>query len=99
MSASASGFVPEVELRRFKDLESSFTRCRIYAEVLGGNINSGGAWTRNNGSNPIAVQRCITSAMASAGIKQMKLILLTVIYPHQRQFRNRKLGEAWVEVV
>jgi 3-oxoacyl-(acyl-carrier-protein) synthase len=36
---------------------------RIYAEVLGGNINSGGQ--RGLGTmtapNPIAVQRCITS--------------------------------------
>jgi 3-oxoacyl-(acyl-carrier-protein) synthase len=40
-------------------------------EVLGGNINSGGQ--RGLGTmtapNPIAVQRCITSAMASAGIQ------------------------------
>jgi len=43
---------------------------RIYAEVLGGNINSGGQ--RGLGTmtapNPVAVQKCITDAMTNAGI-------------------------------
>jgi 3-oxoacyl-(acyl-carrier-protein) synthase len=77
-----------------EDLETALSRgVRIYAEVLGGNINSGGQ--RGLGTmtapNPIAVQRCITSAMASAGIQAVDTINghLTV----KRQFRNRKLGE------
>jgi 3-oxoacyl-(acyl-carrier-protein) synthase len=76
-----------------KTLKGSFTRCRIYAEVLGGNINSG--W-RGLGTmtapNPIAVQRCITSAMASAGIQEMKLIFNGHLTAHQRQFKRK--GEA-----
>jgi 3-oxoacyl-[acyl-carrier-protein] synthase-1 len=74
MSASASGFVPGSGAGAFvlEDLETALSRgVRIYAEVLGGNINSGGQ--RGLGTmtapNPIAVQRCITSAMASAGIQ------------------------------
>jgi 3-oxoacyl-(acyl-carrier-protein) synthase len=71
LRASASGFVPGSGAgARFEDLETALSRgVRIYAEVLGGNINSGGQ--RGLGTmtapNPIAVQRCITSAMASAG--------------------------------
>jgi 3-oxoacyl-(acyl-carrier-protein) synthase len=56
---------------RFEDLETALSRgVRIYAEVLGGNINCGqrGLGTMT-APNPIAVQRCITSAMASAGIQ------------------------------
>ena len=74
MSASASGFVPGSGAGAFvlEDLETALSRgVRIYAEVLGGNINSGGQ--RGLGTmtapNPIAVQRCITSAMGSAGIQ------------------------------
>jgi acyl transferase domain-containing protein len=59
-----------------EDLKRLSRGVRIYAEVLGGNINSGGQ--RGLGTmtapNPIAVQRCITSAMALES-KQMKLIL------------------------
>jgi acyl transferase domain-containing protein len=44
MSISASGFVPGsgaggFSIRRF---ETALARSRIYAEVLGGNVNSGG---------------------------------------------------------
>lgn len=54
-----------------EDLETALARgASIYAEVLGGNINSGGQ--RGLGTmtapNPIAVQKCITRAIANAGI-------------------------------
>lgn len=73
MSASASGFVPGSGAGALvlEDLESALARgARIYAEVLGGNLNSGGQ--RGQGSmtapNPGAVQKCITNAIANAGI-------------------------------
>lgn len=73
MSATASGFVPGSGAGALvlEDLESALARgVRIYAEVLGGNVNSGGQ--RGLGTmtapNPIAVQKCITDAMANAGI-------------------------------
>lgn len=74
MSASASGFVPGSGAGAFllEDLESAKKRgATIYAEVLGGHINSGGQ--RNGGSmtapNAEAVQRCIQSAIEDAGVK------------------------------
>ncbi|TDD94879.1 beta-ketoacyl-[acyl-carrier-protein] synthase family protein [Flavobacterium cellulosilyticum] len=73
MSASASGFVPGSGAGALivEDLESALARgAKIYAEILGGNLNSGGQ--RGQGSmtapNPIAVQRCIKKAMENAGI-------------------------------
>lgn len=73
MSASASGFVPASGAGAFvlEDLETALARgARIYAEVLGGALNSGGQ--RGLGSltapNPVAVQKCIRDAMANAGI-------------------------------
>ncbi|OAB29536.1 3-oxoacyl-(acyl-carrier-protein) synthase [Flavobacterium fryxellicola] len=73
MSASASGFVPGsgAGALLLEDLETALARgARIYAEVLGGNINSGGQ--RGLGTmtapNPMAVQRCIKNAIANAGI-------------------------------
>lgn len=73
MSASASGFVPGSGAGALvlEDLETALARgARIYAEVLGGNINSGGQ--RGLGTmtapNPMAVQRCIKNAIANAGI-------------------------------
>jgi 3-oxoacyl-(acyl-carrier-protein) synthase len=74
MSISASGFVPGSGAGALvlEDLETALARgVRIYAEVLGGNVNSGGQ--RGLGSmtapNPVAVQRCIKSALENAGIK------------------------------
>jgi hypothetical protein len=80
MSASASGFVPGSGWSFFVEDLLNLLMLRIYAEVLGGKYKfRWPARTRNNDrSNPIAVQRC-KSAMASAGIQQMKLILSTVI--------------------
>lgn len=74
MSASASGFVPGsgAGALLLEDLDSALARgARIYAEVLGGNVNSGGQ--RGLGTmtapNPIAVKKCITDALENAGIK------------------------------
>lgn len=74
MSASASGFVPGSGSGAMvlESLESALERnATIYAEILGGNINSGGQ--RNGGtltaSNAEAVQRCIIEAMRNSGIE------------------------------
>lgn len=73
MSASAAGFVPGSGAGAFviEELETALERgATIYAEILGGNINSGGQ--RNGGSmtapNSTAVQKCIRSAVENAGI-------------------------------
>lgn len=73
MSISASGFVPGSGAGALvlEDLESALDRgAKIYAEILGGNINSGGQ--RGQGTmtapNPIAVQKCIQNAIKNAGI-------------------------------
>ncbi len=73
MSASASGFVPGSGAGALvlESLESALARnATIYAEVLGGEINSGGQ--RNGGTltapNSEAVQRCIQNAMRNSGI-------------------------------
>ena len=73
MSASASGFVPGSGAGAMvvEDLETALARgARIYAEILGGNVNSGGQ--RGLGTmtapNPIAVQKCIKDAIANAGV-------------------------------
>ncbi|MGV8813680.1 MAG: beta-ketoacyl-[acyl-carrier-protein] synthase family protein [Gelidibacter sp.] len=74
MSASASGFVPGSGAGALvlESLESALERgVPIYAEVLGGHVNSGGQ--RNGGTltapNAEAVQRCIIKAIESSGIK------------------------------
>ncbi|MBJ7879526.1 beta-ketoacyl-[acyl-carrier-protein] synthase family protein [Gelidibacter salicanalis] len=74
MSVSASGFVPGsgAGAMVLESLESAIERgACIYAEVLGGHVNSGGQ--RNGGTltapNPEAVQRCITSAIENSGIE------------------------------
>ena len=73
MSATASGFVPGSGAGAFvlEDLETALERgARIYAEVLGGNINSGGQ--RGSGTmtapNAVAVKRCISDALTNARI-------------------------------
>jgi 3-oxoacyl-(acyl-carrier-protein) synthase len=74
MSATASGFVPSSGAGALviEELESALARgARIYAEILGGNINSGGQ--RGEGTmtapNSIAVQKCITDALKDANVK------------------------------
>ena len=73
MSVDASGFVPGSGAGALvlESLESALERkATIYAEVLGGNINSGGQ--RNGGTmtapNSEAVQKCIADAMKDANI-------------------------------
>ena len=73
MSETAAGFVPGAGAGALvlESLESALERkATIYAEVLGGNINSGGQ--RNGGTltapNAMAVQKCILNAMMDAGI-------------------------------
>ena len=73
MSATASGFVPGsgAGALLLEDLETALGRgARIYGEVLGGNINSGGQ--RGEGTmtapNSNAVQKCIRDALTNANI-------------------------------
>jgi 3-oxoacyl-[acyl-carrier-protein] synthase-1 len=73
MSESASGFVPGAGAGALvlESLENALERnATIYAEVLGGNINSGGQ--RDGGTmtapNAEAVQRCIKDAIINANI-------------------------------
>ncbi len=74
MSATASGFVPSSGAGAYvvEDLESALTRgAKVYCEILGGNLNSGGQ--RGLGTmtapNPIAVQKCIKDALINAQIE------------------------------
>jgi 3-oxoacyl-(acyl-carrier-protein) synthase len=78
MSALASGFVPGSGggALVLESLESALARkAIIYAEVLGGNINSGGQ--RNGGTltapNSEAVQRCIRDALSDSGITSAQI--------------------------
>lgn len=73
MSETASGFVPGSGAGALvlESLESALERgANIYAEVLGGNVNSGGQ--RNGGTmtapNSEAVKKCIANAMNDAQI-------------------------------
>ena len=74
MSASASGFIPGSGAGALvlESLESAQNRgTHIYAEVLGGEINSGGQLGEGSmtAPNSIAVQRCIRNAILNSGIK------------------------------
>ncbi|MBF4516969.1 beta-ketoacyl-[acyl-carrier-protein] synthase family protein [Flavobacterium sp. ANB] len=73
MSTSAAGFVPGSGAGALviEDLGSALERgATIYAEILGGNVNSGGQ--RGNGSmtapNSTAVQRCISDTIRNSNI-------------------------------
>ncbi|HOW56436.1 MAG TPA: beta-ketoacyl-[acyl-carrier-protein] synthase family protein [Smithellaceae bacterium] len=73
MSASACGFVPGSggAMLVLEELETARARgARIYAEIIGGHVNSGGQ--RRGGSmtapNPEGVKKCINAAVADAGI-------------------------------
>jgi 3-oxoacyl-(acyl-carrier-protein) synthase len=74
MSASASGFVPGSGAGALvlENMESAVARnATIYAEILGGSINSGGQ--RSEGTmtapNNAAVQRCIKEAIQNSNIE------------------------------
>jgi 3-oxoacyl-(acyl-carrier-protein) synthase len=74
MSRTASGFVPGsgAGALLLESLDSALKRgAKIYAEILGGAVNSGGQ--KNGGTmtaqNPYAVQRCINEALSNSGIK------------------------------
>lgn len=78
LSESAAGFVPGSGAGALvlEDLESALDRgAKIYVEVLGGEINSGGQ--RSGGSmtaaNDEAVQRCITKAIENSGIEKHEI--------------------------
>jgi 3-oxoacyl-(acyl-carrier-protein) synthase len=78
MSATASGFVPSSGAGAFivEDLETALARnATIYAEILGGNVNSGGQ--RGAGTmtapNSEAVQKCIKDAILDANINAMEI--------------------------
>ena len=78
MSTDAAGFVPGSGAGALvlESLESAVARkATIYAEVLGGNVNSGGQ--RNGGTltapNSEAVQRCITDALLDAEITSTEI--------------------------
>ncbi|GAB2534589.1 beta-ketoacyl-[acyl-carrier-protein] synthase family protein [Spirosoma aerophilum] len=81
LSATASGFVPGSGAGALvlESLESALERkTPIYAEVLGGHLNSGGQ--RGGGSmtapNAQAVQRCIQQAIRQAGIQPEDIDLI-----------------------
>lgn len=74
MSATASGFIPGSGAGALvlESLESAQKRgAHIYAEVLGGEINSGGQIDEGSmtAPNSMAVQRCISNAISNSGIK------------------------------
>lgn len=102
MSASASGFVPGSGAGALvlEDLDTALARgAKIYGEVLGGNINSGGQ--RGLGTmtapNPIAVKKCITTAIENAGISAKDIDAinghLTATSKDSLEIQN------WVEVI
>ncbi|MFK5974596.1 MAG: beta-ketoacyl-[acyl-carrier-protein] synthase family protein [Flavobacteriaceae bacterium] len=78
MSATAAGFVPGSGAGALvlESLESAMARgAKIYAEVLGGTVNSGGQ--RGEGSmtapNNEAVQRCIIEAVNNCNIQKEEI--------------------------
>ncbi len=78
MSADASGFIPGsgAGALLLEELDSALERgAKIYAEILGGEVNSGGQ--RGGGSmtaaNDEAVQKCIKSALDSSGISSEEI--------------------------
>jgi 3-oxoacyl-(acyl-carrier-protein) synthase len=78
LSATASGFVPGSGAGALvlETLESALERgATIYAEILGGHINSGGQ--RNSGSmtapNTEGIERCIRAALVNASIEAKEI--------------------------
>ena len=81
MSATASGFVPGSGggALILETLESAMERnAPIYAEILGGAVNSGGQRTGGTmtAPNSISVQRCIKAAIENAGIQAKDIDLI-----------------------
>ncbi|MBC7418962.1 MAG: beta-ketoacyl-[acyl-carrier-protein] synthase family protein, partial [Pedobacter sp.] len=77
-SATARGFIPGAGAGALvlEDLDTALERgAKIYGEILGGHVNSGGQ--RGLGSmtapNPTAVKRCITKALESAKISPQEV--------------------------
>ena len=73
LSASTGGFIPGsgAGILMIESLESAQARgAKIYCEIIGGNVNSGGQ--RGKGSmtapNPTGVRKCIQAALADAGV-------------------------------
>ncbi|HQI24841.1 MAG TPA: beta-ketoacyl-[acyl-carrier-protein] synthase family protein, partial [Smithella sp.] len=94
---TACGFVPGSggAMLLLEDLETALERgARIYAEVVGGAVNSGGQ--RMGGSmtapNPEGVKRCIRAAVADAGIEPEEVDAinghLTATYADPIEVRN-----------
>jgi 3-oxoacyl-(acyl-carrier-protein) synthase len=82
MSESARGFVPSAGagILIIEDLALAKHRgATIYAELIGGAMNSGGQ--KNGGSmtapNPDGVVKCIKKAIANAGINPMQITLIS----------------------
>lgn len=78
LSASSGGFIPGsgAGILMVESLESAQKRgARIYAEILGGALNSGGH--RNGGSmtapNPESVQRCVKATVEAAKIQPQEI--------------------------
>ncbi len=97
MSATACGFVPGAggAMLLLEDLETALARgVRIYAEIVGGAVNSGGQ--RMGGSmtapNPEGVKRCIRDAVSDAGIDVAQVDAinghLTATYADPIEVRN-----------
>ena len=81
LSASSGGIVPGggAAVMLFESLASATARqARIYAEVLGGHVNSGGQ--RSGGglttANPEGIVRCIRAALADAGVSGSEIDLV-----------------------
>jgi 3-oxoacyl-(acyl-carrier-protein) synthase len=81
MSATAAGFVPSsgCGILVLESLSSARQRgARIYAEVLAGEVNSGGQ--RGGGTmsapNPEGVRRCIRGAVAMSGVRPQEIDLI-----------------------
>ncbi|MFS4456956.1 beta-ketoacyl-[acyl-carrier-protein] synthase family protein [Maribacter sp. 2304DJ31-5] len=78
MSASAKGFVPGSGAGALvlESLENAQKRgAKIYAEILGGEINSGGQLGEGSmtAPNSTAVQRCIQKAIVNSGIEAVEI--------------------------
>lgn len=81
LSASAAGFIPSsgAGILMLESLESALERkAKIYAEIIGGNVNSGGF--RNGGSmtapSSIGVQNCIKTLINDAKINPKDITMI-----------------------